>query len=153
MPPLQTPRPWLRIRAVPGIGDTILVRLLARFGSPDAILGATRDQLMEAGVSPTLAEAIQQPPDPATVQAMDEELERLARTSFRLISLVDDDYPSRLKTIHDPPVLLYVSGHIDAAEKWTIAMVGSRRPSHAGRISVRSSAGIWQRQGLRWSVD
>ena len=36
----QSLRPWLMLRAIPGVGDAILLKLVQAFRSPDAVFSA-----------------------------------------------------------------------------------------------------------------
>ena len=102
---------WLRLRAVRGVGDATFCRLVQCFGSPDAVFAASAERLVEAGsVSPSLAHAICEGPDQAARKAIDEELKRIEKRRLAVITFQEDRYPPRLKTIPDPPPLLYVSG-------------------------------------------
>ena len=56
------------LRAIPGVGDAILLKLVQAFGSPDAVLSATQAALEEIGCRPPLVEAIRRGPDPDAVR-------------------------------------------------------------------------------------
>lgn len=66
------------------------------------------------------------------------ELSAAGRLGLRIVPRPDPDYPPRLATLDEPPLLLYVKGSI-ATFAVRIAMVGSRRPSAYGR---RVGAGL-----------
>ena len=42
-------RPWLVLRAIEGVGDATLLKLLDIFGNPDAVLRASEDDLIHGG--------------------------------------------------------------------------------------------------------
>jgi len=46
---------WLTLAALPGLGCTLIHRLAAAFGSPQAILAAGRDVSHVEGIGPRLA--------------------------------------------------------------------------------------------------
>ncbi|GAE29232.1 DNA-processing protein DprA [Alkalihalobacillus hemicellulosilyticus] len=53
------------------------------------------------------------------------------------ITILDSNYPPTLKTIHDPPFVLYVKGKIDYLfNSNCIAVIGTRRPSNEGSKKV-----------------
>ena len=68
-------------------------------------------------------------------------------------------YPSRLKTIHDPPPVLYVSGALSPVDQHAIAIVGSRKATAAGRVFTEqlsrelASLGFTIVSGLARGVD
>jgi DNA processing protein len=153
-------RPWFVLRAVPGIGDALVCRLVQSLGSPDAVLRASHEELMQVGgISPVLAKAIRQGARSEDLQAIDRELKALERLSVRVLTILDPDYPARLKTIHDPPPVLSVSGTLDEADRHAVAIVGTRHATPAGRLVTEqlsrglAAAGLTVVSGLARGVD
>ena len=125
---------WLWLRAIRGVGDATYHRLIQALGSPEAVLRASREQLASVEqMSGSLAQAICRGPDDEAKRAIDAELTSLARLGLSCLTLTDPDYPARLKTIPDPPPVLYVSGALSAADQHAIAIVGSRKATASGR--------------------
>src|SRR6185295_6328559 len=52
----------------------------------------------------------------------------------------DREYPELLRQIYDPPVVLYVKGHLLTKDKNAVAMVGSRLTTHYGTVVARKLA-------------
>ena len=126
-------RPWLMLKMLPGLGDIALYPLLQTLGSPERVFGAAPDELMKIGsCSSSQIQTIIQGPDHAVQQAVDQELRNLERSNIELLSCVDPAYPSMLHTIHDPPILLYMTGNMRTFEAPSLAIVGSRRANHLG---------------------
>ncbi len=153
-------RPWFVLRAVPGIGDALLCRLVQSLGSPDAVLHAPADALTQVdGASPSLAKAIRQGPTAGDLQVIDRELKALERLPIRVLTILDPDYPARLKTIHDPPPLLSVSGALSEEDHHAVAVVGTRHATPAGRLVTEqlsrglAEAGLTVISGLARGVD
>lgn len=153
-------RPWFILRAVPGIGDALTCRLVQSFGSPDAVLHAPYDALAQVdGVSLALAKAIRQGPGAEDLQAIDRELKALERLPIRVLTILDPDYPARLKTIHDPPPLLSVSGMLSKEDHHAVAIVGTRHATPAGRVITEqlsrglAEAGVTVVSGLARGID
>jgi DNA processing protein len=60
------------------------------------------------------------------------------RDGFHLLTVLDDGYPENLRTVHDRPPILFVSGRAVAQDARSIAVVGARRASAAGlAVSTR----------------
>ncbi|MGH7167516.1 MAG: DNA-processing protein DprA [Nitrospiraceae bacterium] len=153
-------RSWLTLRAVRGLDDATMCRLVQTFGPPEAVQAASIASLMASGcISASLAQAIQRGPDHDTQQALDRDLKTLERLRLSVVTCLDPDYPPRLKTIHDPPPLLYVSGALTQADRHAVAIVGSRRATAAGRLLTEelsrdlASAGFTIVSGLARGVD
>ena len=53
------------------------------------------------------------------------------------ISILDSEYPTELRNIYNPPVLLFYQGNIDLLHKQKLAVVGARSASEIGIKSVQ----------------
>jgi len=67
-----------------------------------------------------------------SMELAQEELAKAADAKARIISLSDPEYPTRLKEIYDPPVILFVKGSVELLSQPGIAMVGTRHPTPYG---------------------
>lgn len=63
------------------------------------------------------------------------EAQRVQDAGASFVSILDDAYPAQLKTIDDPPALLYIKGSLDFKGLPPVAIVGSRKCSDYG-VSV-----------------
>ncbi len=133
---------WLELRAVKGLGPITFTRLIHRFGSPEAIRQAHPSALVEAGdLSSSVASALHQPLSADTQQQIQRELDAVANGQFSILTLTDPAYPARLQTIADPPPILYYTGQLKEADQQSLAIVGARKGSHAGRAFTRQLSG------------
>ncbi len=136
----QALRPWLMLRAIPGVGDAILLKLVQEFGSPGAVLSATQAALEDAGCRPQLGEAIRRGPDTDAIKQLDHELAQLPQRGISVLTYLDAGYPAPLKGIADPPPLLYVQGTLLETDDRAVAIVGTRKVSSAGRAFAEELA-------------
>jgi DNA processing protein len=67
--------------------------------------------------------------------------------NIKIISRESSHYPECLSMIADPPVLLHVKGNIDALNKDSIAIVGTRKPSDFGKTHAKKIAGLFAKEG------
>jgi DNA processing protein len=119
---------------------------MEHFGSTEAICRAHPRELAQLrGVSVAQAERVRRAVDEA-----DPDAERHAMDAHgaRAILLGDDDYPTLLASIHDPPLMLAVRGSIDPVDQVALAVVGSRRCTAYGREQASRLAGLLGEQGL-----
>lgn len=150
---------WLTLQAIDGVGDRTLVKLTHAFGSTDAVLAATRDELIRAGCGPELADSIRRGPEMNVRQQIDRQVKTIERLKIRTVALFDPSYPSRLKTIPDPPPLLYVRGAITPQDDVAVAIVGGRRATAIGRMLTEeiakelSERGVTIVSGLARGID
>jgi DNA processing protein len=145
------------LNMVPQMGPVRLRRLLEAFGSAEKILLARADQLAAVdGVTRPLAENIARWQDFADPAA---ELKKAADLGARVITSEDEEYPTALREIHDPPIVLYVRGHLTERDRNTVAVVGSRKASHyatecAKKLSFQMAyAGLTVVSGLARGID
>ena len=151
--------PWLRLQAIEGVGDLTIVRLVCAWHSPEAVLCASRDELIQNGCSPQLADAIRRGPDSPACRSIERELKAIERERVEVRSLLDSAYPARLKMIADPPPLLYITGTLTDQDALAVAIVGARRATAAGRAMTEelshdlADAGMTVVSGLARGVD
>ena len=117
-------RAWLRLHLVKGLGRRGLFQLQQSFQSPEEALNAGPAH-WPARVGAQYSGNIRLPDvDGRDYQSA---ISALEKSSARIVSFWDEPYPEMLKTIHDPPALLYVRGNLGDAP--ALAVVGSRRCS------------------------
>lgn len=139
-------RSWLALKRVTGVGNVLYRRLLDRFKTPDAIFAAGEETLQTvAGVSLELAKAIC---SFAAFDQVDREIEKLDALGVTLLSLQDPDYPPLLAAIYDPPPFLYVKGDPQTTNPYPVAVVGSRRASHYGKMVAERLSRELAEQGV-----
>lgn len=87
------------------------------------------------------------------------EWEKLESGGYKLILLEEDDYPSLLKEIPDPPLGIYCCGEFDFRNKPTIAIVGTRKATNYGKMVVEKitrelvECGFVTVSGLAYGID
>ena len=150
---------WLRLRAIGGVGDLTVLRLVRAWHSPGAVLRASREDLIQSGCSPQLADAIRRGPDSPACRGLERELKAIERGHIEVRSALDPTYPTRLKMIPDPPPLLYITGALTERDELAVAIVGARRATAAGRVMTEelshdlAALGVTVVSGLARGVD
>lgn len=69
--------------------------------------------------------------------AIDRSNEQIAFSSekdFRIISILDSDYPSLLSETKDDPCLLYIKGLLFSKPENSVAVIGTRQPTNHGKM-------------------
>lgn len=125
---------WFALKRILGVGNHIYKLLIEHFNDPSMVFESSIDELTSInGISPKLAGTIL---NHKKSDALKKEIEDVYKKGYRIITLCDDDYPSLLLKIHDPPPFLYVFGSIDSSIN-NIAVVGSRKPTGYGMKTTR----------------
>ncbi|NOZ62825.1 MAG: DNA-protecting protein DprA [Calditrichaeota bacterium] len=122
----------INLSAVPGVGQTRLRALVARFKSVEKIWDASAKELAE--VDSIDLKTAGQIKKFKNFQIGKKQLERAKELGVRIISFWNDEYPPILKQIYDPPVLLFVKGKIEKIDNYAISVVGTRLASSYGKI-------------------
>lgn len=131
---MQDREAYIILNRIEGLGPVSVRRLIDALGSPRAILEADREELMKArGVGEKLALKIISRRDDVELDA---EFERADKAGAHIITPLDDEYPTALKAIHDPPLALYVWGELLPEDEKALGMVGSRSTSNYGLASA-----------------
>ena len=69
------------------------------------------------------------------------------RDGLQLLTVLDDAYPENLRTVHDRPPVVFVSGSLTPEDARSIAIIGSRRASAAGLAAAAHIADTLVRAG------
>lgn len=121
----------ITLSMVDGVGSLMHKNLQERFGSADAILSASKSSLATVpGIGPVLAERINAARESLNPMGL---IKLCRHEDISIISINDSRYPERLRTIHDPPQILYVKGTLQARDAFSIAVIGTRRMSPYGK--------------------
>ena len=131
---------WLGLQSIDGVGDRTLLKLIQQFGSSEAVLAAAVDDLMQAGCSRDLAEGIRRGPGPEIRRQIDRQVLAVRRLKITTVTIFDSTYPARLRSIPDPPPLLYISGALLPQDDVAVAIVGGRRATPTGKIVTEDIA-------------
>ena len=125
----ETSMQWLALALTPGLGPTKARRVIEFFGSVQALFRASLTELEAAGLRAVSAQSL------GTGRSMElaqDELGKAASAGARIVALDDPEYPTQLKQIYDPPLILYVRGNEAVISQPGIALVGTRHPTPYG---------------------
>jgi len=125
----ETSMQWLALALTPGLGPTKARRVIEFFGSVQALFRASLTELEAAGLRAVSAQSL------GTGRSMElaqDEVGKVAAADARIVSLDDPGYPTQLKQIYDPPLILYVRGNEASISQPGIALVGTRHPTPYG---------------------
>lgn len=122
---------WLRLVLISEIGARRGKSLLGRFKTPAAVLEASLDDL--AGVENVGREVAKKIVESGKKTDISCHMKLIEKNNVTLIPLDSELYPAWLKTIFDPPLVLFVKGEILPQDYFSIAIVGTRMASFYGR--------------------
>ncbi len=139
---------WLQLSLTEGIGPILSRRLIEATGSAEAACGASADRLATIeGIGTTKSRKIAASLRNA-VAAAEQEFARSQAAGVRLICPEDETYPILLRSIPDPPNVLYIRGNLEPRDLHSVALVGSRRCSFYGREQAERFAALLAGAGV-----
>ena len=154
-------RAWLRLSMTDGVGNDAARKLLACFGSPQAVFEQTETTLCQV-TTPKQAQALLTVPNELAVQCVRTHqwlMHQPDTHTHALWTLGDTHYPPELLQLADPPLMIYVAGQTQRTLGNAVAIVGSRNPTPQGAQTAEqfgealSAAGLCVVSGLALGVD
>jgi len=121
---------WVGFTLIPGIGRARFSLIEQYFSDLEQAWNASASEFKMAGLDDRSIQAVvaRRPKI-----CLDDEMEKLERYKVTVVTWRDEAYPSRLKEIYDLPPVLYVRGSLAPEDDWSLAVVGTRRPTYYGR--------------------
>ncbi len=153
----ESKKHWVGLNMVLGVGKTLSHRLVKAMGSPKNVFHASRKELME----------VERVGDKVARQILDFDLERsvereyqlIHRRNVRVLTIEDPQYPFLLKSIYDPPPVIYYKGTFLDERSVPLAVVGTRKASSYGRMvaeklcAALSEMGVCIISGMARGID
>ena len=147
-------RLWLRLLSIEGISPSRWISIVSSRGIEDVA------RRLDSGTGRSeLARLLGRRPGRPRARYVDEQLERLEREGYGLLSISEAGYPSLLREIHAPPPLLYLRGDPGVLGLPALCVVGSRSADRRGILTARriaselSMRGILVVSGLARGID
>ncbi len=138
----------LALCRIPGIRWDLIAREAQRAGDVSHLLrGEVYERSTAGNDARTLISAAQDTHHERMLWVSDEH-ERAVSAGARLITVCDVEYPKNLRVIVNLPPFLYVRGVLSNEDAWSVAVVGTRRPSSEGEEKARKMAHLLSERGV-----
>ncbi len=137
--------------SIDGIGPVKIRNLLSSFHSIDNILEADLKTLSDVeGIGIFLSKKLSNAKKNlhTSLSKFEKEFSALQSHGITAVSFFDEAYPSLLKKIYDPPMILYVKGEFTERDNYPIAIVGTRQPTTYGKIQAEKFSTELAEQGI-----
>ncbi len=120
---------WIWLSQKCGQGSSETLTLIEKFGSIDAIFECDFDGYVDAGINERLAESL-------CDKSLDEAFRIITYCEMARVGILSYDnekFPASLRSLKNPPVLLYYSGRLpDFNKRLCVSIVGTRKMSEYG---------------------
>lgn len=126
---------WVGLSSLEELGSNFILSLYEHFFDIEKAFNAGREELTQIeGLSLKKIENFLKLRDKLKPETA---LARVEENNIQVITYEDEEYPKLLKEISNPPAVLYVKGDLKRCNlDKTIAVVGSRRASSNGKMSL-----------------
>ncbi len=147
---------WLALTRVEGLGVRGAHRVIEHFGSPAAAFTASLTELESCGIPAHVAQLIFAQ---SGMKEAEDEFAAALKAECQLLTYSSPDFPPLLRQLPDPPLVLYVRGEVKILSQWSVAEVGTRKPSAYGsQVAHRLARDLAERQvvivsGLARGID
>ena len=119
---------WFALRC--GAGNREFLRVLERYGNTYDVHKAEASELESLPCSEKFKAALSD----KRLDHAHEVVKYCCKSGTKILFWQDGDYPDALRSLKDPPVLLYYQGELpDLNSRLCVGVVGSRRVSEYGR--------------------
>lgn len=123
---------WIWLSRIEGLGPIKIKQLLEIYKTPENIWELSKEELMKIkGIGEKIADKIV---DMTYRENLEKYAKYMKKYDIGMITILDKDYPERLKHIYDAPMILYYKGNKKLLNhSYTIGMIGCRRCSEYGK--------------------
>jgi len=147
----------IALTKIKGIGPVLARSLLSHFGNAKAVFSASNKELLGIpGIGNQLAGVITATP---ALREAEKELEFAEKHGISVLFQDHAEYPKRLKSCYDAPLLLYYKGNADLNHRRVVSVVGTRSATDYGKsICAALMEGLAPYQvivvsGLAYGID
>lgn len=132
---------WIWLACIEDLGPARKLILLNKFKTPKKIYTASdRELLSVEKVDKRILQNMKKAKDEMLLEKYED---YILKNDIKMINIVDENYPNKLKNIYAPPITIFAKGDISLLNSKAIAIVGSREPSKYGvYIAKKFSADI-----------
>jgi DNA processing protein len=121
----------IALSIIPGIGGILARNLVAYTGSVESVFGEPLKSLQKIpGIGEINAKRIK---DKDLFVRAEKELRFIEKNNIDLLFYTDSDFPRRLKTCVDSPILIYSKGNMNLNEQRIVSIVGTRNATPYGK--------------------
>lgn len=124
---------WIFFSLIPSIGPRRFKKIYSYFGSLKEAYEADFVDLLKTGLEEKVIHEILQGKNEIDLE---KEWQKLEKEKINITTIKDENYPTLLKEIYDPPAVLYWQGEFIKPSEFLFAVVGTRKPSSYGRLAT-----------------
>jgi len=137
------------LNMISGIGSIKLNRLIGKYKNPESIFKSSFSTLKQTeGIGNEIASGIVN----FNFTLLDKEIQDAENKRIKIVTIYENEYPKLLKSIYDPPPVLYMAGKEIPDADLDIGIVGTRDVSDYGVASVKQIVKEMKETGLVFTL-
>ena len=146
MDKIERIKTWLQLLSTPNFGNVTAIKLTNILGEPSKFIGKKNTLSDIKFISETAKEYLSNPKEPDNWKKA---VKLIEKHEINFLTVLDDDYPTLLRNIFDPPAFLFYRGNLKKEDfRRTLAIVGTRRASNYGKMMTNEIGGQLARAGF-----
>ncbi len=120
----------IALSQIPGVGNQTARKLIAHFGTINELFSKKYQQLLKVpDIGPVLAKTISQK---SYLKSAEKIFQDSMKNDLKIFFFLDENYPERLKSCIDSPIIIYAKGENLNFSPRSIAIVGTRKSTDYG---------------------
>lgn len=137
---------WVWLASLPGIGSRKFYSLLDCFKTAENVFNSSYGDLKGSGIlNEKLIKVVH---ENRSIEKIDNYLKKVKDNDINVYLSNQEEYPSNLKNIYDPPPILYSMGQLKPQDNEAVAIVGARKASEYGLKTAEKLAGELVQHGI-----
>ena len=126
---------WIWLSKIEGLGSIKIQSLLNKYKTPKKIWELNKEELINnKQIGEKIADKIL---NPCYRIGLKDEAIRMQENNIDIITIYDNEYPKKLKSIYDSPIILYYKGNKNLLNEFGIAIIGCRNCTKYGEITAK----------------
>lgn len=123
---------WIWLSRIEGLGSVRKNKLLEIYKTPKEIWKLQEKDILKIdGFGNNIANSIL---NNKYRENLDKYVEYLEKHQIKMINIIEEKYPTKLRDVYDPPVTLFIKGNVDILNSCSIAIIGCRDCSKYGEF-------------------
>lgn len=136
---------WVALNLVLSENLRAAKKIVDHFPRIKDVFEASPEEIVALGIERKTARALVLP---EILDRASDEIDIFRKKNWFILTLEDEEYPSYLREIFDPPVVLYGAGRIEELEGPAVSIVGARKASPYGRAVTERLAHDLAKRGM-----
>ncbi len=126
---------WIWFSLIPNLGSIKKQELLKIYKNPERIFYLKENELLKVkGIGENIVKSIL---DKNIRNNIYKHIDYMSKNNIDIISIIDKEYPNKLKQIYDFPISLYIKGNKECLNNKSIAIVGCRDCTGYGKSASK----------------